>query len=202
MGQVTTPGKDKSDSGGKTESLENTDKRPNTLDNIETIHKKTPKSNGIYVKGSIYGIPIWFTTDTGASRTVVSTRVYNKINTKNRPTLQSHHHIALEQADGASLDMEGTVLISMNLGEITLEKEVIIADIKDDVLVGMDIGNKVDIITSQRKIVIDDQEIPYAHVQRRQLYKVTSADTYIIKGETEHEISVYVEDIQQEEWLG
>ena len=96
MGQETTPGKDKSDSGGKTESLGNTDKRPNTLHNIETIHRKTSKSNGIYVKGSIYGIPIWFTIDTGASRTVVSTRVYNKINTENRPTLQSHHHIALE----------------------------------------------------------------------------------------------------------
>ena len=167
MGQATTPGKDKSDSGGKTESLEKTDKRPNTLHNIETIHKKTPKSNGIYVKGSIYRIPIWFTIDTGASRTVVSTRVYNKMNTKNRPTLQSHHHIALEQADGAPLDMEGTVLISMNLGETTLEKEVIIADIKDDVLVGMDIGNKVDIITSQRKIVIDDQEIP-THTSSRE----------------------------------
>ena len=92
----------------------------------------------------------------------------------------------------------------MQLGEQDITKEVIIADIKDDVLVGMDIGNEVDILTSQNKLIIDGMEVKCNHIRQNRDLRVTAADTYRITGETECEIAVYVSDDQmmEDERLG
>ena len=42
--------------------------------------RKIPLTNGVYVKGEVQGLPVLFTADTGASMTVISTRVYDLIN--------------------------------------------------------------------------------------------------------------------------
>ncbi len=44
--------------------------------------------NGVYIKGHIEGIPILFTADTGASRTVISERVYDRMEEGQRPSLR------------------------------------------------------------------------------------------------------------------
>ena len=48
-------------------------------DDVVGIRRKVPKGSGVYVKGSIQGVPIWGTVDTGASRSVVSSRIFNKM---------------------------------------------------------------------------------------------------------------------------
>ncbi|KAH3860129.1 hypothetical protein DPMN_023020 [Dreissena polymorpha] len=52
------------------------------------IRRRKPDSSGVYVKGSIQGINLTFTADTGATRTIISDRIYNKIDPKKRPELR------------------------------------------------------------------------------------------------------------------
>jgi hypothetical protein len=58
----------------------------------EYINKvvRDPKStlcSGVYIKGEIEGVPILFTADTGASKSVISTRVFDRIG-RNRNELR------------------------------------------------------------------------------------------------------------------
>ena len=73
---------------------------PQTQGLAQPIRRKTPRNCGIYVKGSIYDVPVWYTIDTGASRTVVSSRIYNTIDPVKNPPVTGHVHISLEQANG------------------------------------------------------------------------------------------------------
>ncbi|KAH3882453.1 hypothetical protein DPMN_006393 [Dreissena polymorpha] len=45
-------------------------------------------STGVYIRGLIGETTVTFTADTGASRTMVSTRVYDQLSTKDRPVLK------------------------------------------------------------------------------------------------------------------
>ena len=162
--------------------------------NDETVRRGTPKSSGVYVKGKIQDISVWFTIDTGATRTVVSTRVFTRIKPEKRPDV-TKDNIMMEQADGAALEILGTVKVNLQLGDYSITRDVIVANIKDDVLLGMDVGHKMDILTSQNKISIDGHEIACTHVQSI-LYRVVAADTYNISGESEQEVSVMIDDGQ------
>ena len=72
-------------------------------------------------------------------------------------------------------------------------REMVVPAIQDDVLLGMDMGQRTDVITSKGVVKIDDREIPCTHIKSSRVYKVTSADTYYIQGNTEQEIEVYIE---------
>jgi hypothetical protein len=52
------------------------------------LRRKAGLCDGIYIRGSIQGIPTVLTANTGASRTVLSIRFFNKIEYKNRPPLE------------------------------------------------------------------------------------------------------------------
>ena len=43
--------------------------------------------DGVYVRGKVGSVPVTFTADTGASRTVISNRVYEKMSAMDRPQL-------------------------------------------------------------------------------------------------------------------
>ena len=79
-----------------------------------------------------------------------------------------------------------------------------VADIKDDVLLGMDIlkganGKPADIILSQGKIVLDGFTIKCQHYSDTKLRKVTSADHYVLQGHTEQVIDAFVERYEMDD---
>ena len=49
------------------------------------IARKLP--DGVYIKGTVQGYPLLFTTDTGASETIISNLVFEKLKPGNRPAL-------------------------------------------------------------------------------------------------------------------
>ena len=164
-----------------------------------TVRRGLPKCSGVYVKGSVNNIPVWMTVDTGASKTIVSTRVFGKIRDDQKPNMQQRECIPLEQADGNPLNIEGTAALTLQLGtHMFANRETVVADIQDDVLLGMDMGQTTDVITSKGVVKIDDREIPCTHIKSSRVYKVTSADTYHIQGNTEQEIEVYIESCPRE----
>ena len=148
----------------------------------ELIRRGLPQTAGVYVKGEILGVNVWFTVDTGASRTVLSKRVFNKILGNQRPKLTKHNNsAALEQAAGIPLVDYGSCKINMKIGDLMLNKEVYVGDIKDDILLGIDIG-VLDVLSSKGIIKIDGNTIPCVLINSEKLRKIVVADTYQVPG--------------------
>ena len=78
-----------------------------------------------------------FTADTGATKTIISDRVYNKIDPINRPELAKTS--CLTGAGGTPISEMGKAVFSIHLGPVTLRKEVIVAEIEDEGLLGIDV---------------------------------------------------------------
>ena len=78
-----------------------------------------------------------FTADTGATKTVISDRVYRKIPEDQRPTL--HPTTKLAGACGAPLVELGKALFDFQLEDFYIQHEAIVAEIYDEGLLGMDI---------------------------------------------------------------
>ena len=71
----------------------------------------------------------------------------------------------IEQASGSPLEIGGLVHVDLQIGKHMFpDKEIIVADIKDDFLLGMDIGYNL--------------SIPPTNVRGNHLFRVTAADTY------------------------
>ena len=86
--------------------------------------------------------------DTGASKTIVSSRVFGKIRDDQKPNMQQRECIPLEQADGNPLNIKGTAASTLQLGtHMFANRETVVANIQDDVLLGMDMEQTTDVIT-------------------------------------------------------
>ncbi|MEW8561062.1 MAG: retroviral-like aspartic protease family protein, partial [Candidatus Thiodiazotropha sp.] len=93
--------------------------------------------DGIYIRGSAQGYPLLFTADTGASKTIISKRVYNSMKTEDKPTLCSSSKLV--SASGAEISEQGKGKFLLKLGPVQFEIEAVVAEIDDDGLLGVDI---------------------------------------------------------------
>ena len=162
------------------------------------IRKARSLCDGVYVKGKVEGVDMIFTADTGASRTVVSSRVYDKIEKANRPILK--RSTCLIGANGSPIKERGKAVFQLKLGTYQMDIEARVADIEDDALLGYDVlkgrnEKGADILLSKNKIVMDGVAIPCFQVGEKQQYarKVTVAEELIVPGQTEAIINVFVE---------
>ncbi|XP_045188378.1 uncharacterized protein LOC123546249 [Mercenaria mercenaria] len=134
--------------------------------------------------------------DTGAARTVLSSRVYEAMSEGRRPKLVKSGN--LRGADGSPITELGKAGFHMKLGPYELEHEVVV-DIEDEALLGFDVlmGGKngpADLLLSIGVIVLDGVEIPCRHVGvGKGPRKVTVADDVLLPGRTETIVDVYVE---------
>ena len=138
-----------------------------------------------------------FNADTGASKTVISKRVYEKMEARERPRLVKSSK--LKGAGGAPIKESGKAVFGLKLGPLKIVHEAIVADIEDDALIGFDVlrGSEkgpADILLSKGAIVIDGVEIPCMQIGGMQkARKVTVAEDFKIPGNSEAVIDVYVE---------
>ena len=150
------------------------EKRPEEVEDKTSVKQCREVSSGVYIKGSVEDVPILFTADTGASRTVISTRVYEKIDKEKQPTLQKSS--CLVGAGGSSIQERGKGLFAVRLGTQERSIEAIVADIEDEALLGFDVlkgGSQgaADILLSQNMIILDGVEIPCVQVRRSDIVK-------------------------------
>ena len=93
------------------------------------FRRSLPNSVGAYIDATVSG---------GASPTILSKKIYDKIPSEKRPKLkQSVHNITC--AGGSVLKEHGKAVFDLQLGALLLTKELIIADIGDEGLLGADI---------------------------------------------------------------
>ena len=169
----------------------------------EFVKKKIPKSHGAYIKGKIQDQPIIFTVDTGASRTVLSTNFFNKIKSK-KPTLTKSS--SLSGAGGVPLVELGQAVFSLQLGALKFDKELIIAEIEDECLLGMDIlqndtEGPGDVLLSQGLIILRGVEIPVVQIgiDKNSVRRVVSADHFVIPGYSEAIIDVCIQRTEDDD---
>lgn len=155
--------------------------------------------SGVYVKGMVESVPVFFTADTGASRTIISTRVFNKIRESARPELTKS--VCLKGAGGVPIKERGKASFVLQLGPLEITCEAIVAEIEDDALLGYDVlvggeSGPADILLSKDKILLDGHEIPCIKVGRdHRVRKVIMAGDVIIPAASEAVVDAYVERI-------
>jgi hypothetical protein len=54
---------------------------------LDVVGRQVMRSDGVYVDGSIQGIKVTFTADTGAARTVISSKLFRKIPNSKKPLI-------------------------------------------------------------------------------------------------------------------
>lgn len=127
------------------------------------MKQRVPKSDGVYVEGCVENVKLLFTADTGASKTLLSKRVYDKIPERLRPSLSKS--VSLVGASGRPLKEYGKAIFNLKMGDLCLRAEIVVADIADDGLLGVDILQKqqsgpADILLSKGEIHLNGHTIP------------------------------------------
>ncbi|KAH3830672.1 hypothetical protein DPMN_103918 [Dreissena polymorpha] len=166
------------------------------------IRRGFPLSESIYIAGCVQGVHVNYVVDTGAEKTVVSKNIYNRIDDSCKPSLQKKGKLL--HAGGEPLTDFGKCDLELLIDGYKTKLEVIIADIKDDVLLGMDIlkgsnGKPADIILSQNKILLNGAEITCHQYSDNTVRKVNSSDHYVINGYTEQIIDAYVDRYEMDD---
>jgi hypothetical protein len=111
----------------------------------------------------VEGVPVLLTEYTGASRTVLSTNVFNKIAERKQLELQTSS--CLVGTSGLPIQECRKGHFVVRLGTHKRSKEAGVAKIDDDVLSGFDIFEGADILLSRNKIILDIAEIPCFQVR-------------------------------------
>jgi hypothetical protein len=106
-------------------------------DEVDIDRRLCDLGDGLYVKGLVNEKPIIFTLDTVASRTIISTRVYQRLPEGSRPSLSKG--ASLKGACGAPIAEMGKGMFKLRLGKMEKLQEIIVAEIEDDALLGYDV---------------------------------------------------------------
>ena len=113
------------------------------------------------------GYPVIFTADTGASKTILSKRVYESMAPDERPPLSKA--CKLIGANGTIINEFGNGVFTIQLGTLSMQVDAVVAEIDDDALLGIDVlqnssHGPVDFIMSKGVLVMAEQEIPIIQI--------------------------------------
>ena len=160
-------------------------------------------ADGLYIEGYVGSEQVTFTADTGASRTIISSRVYDRMDQESRPILRRSS--ALRGAGGAPIKERGKAAFRLILGPLEIVREAIVADISDEALLGYDIlgdasEGPADILLSRNIIQLGGRDIPCIQKNRVQKSRrVVVADDVSIPGQAEAVVSVYIERLASDD---
>ena len=98
------------------------------------ITRKPP--DGIYLRGTVQEYPFLFTTDIGASKIIISTRVYDSMQPADRPALERTSKPVGASSVSIKERWKGTFAVRQ--GPAELEVDVSVVDIDDEGLLGVD----------------------------------------------------------------
>ena len=170
------------------------------------VGRQVIKTDGVYVEGSVQGTNMTFTADTGAAKTVISVKAFHKIPVSRRPELSKSNTLA--SANGQPLEEMGKGVFTIKLGKLVFDSEIIVAEIEDEALLGLDIlmkgkGGPADIRLSEGVIFLNGVTIPCIQIgQPDPVRKIRSADNFVIPPKTERIIDVFVDKFDTDDTTG
>lgn len=168
----------------------------------EVVRREIPKFDGVYLNGTIHGVEVTMTVDTGATSTLIAHRVYQQIPEEKRPKLwQRHNRKTLTNAEGKPLKYYGRAVFDVELGPLNLRKPLIVADIEDEVLLGGDIiqrdhSGPADILLSKNVMMFRGMSIPLEQIGvPKKSRKAYAADDFMVPAMSEAVIDVHIDRI-------
>jgi hypothetical protein len=123
--------------------------------------------------------------------------VFHKIPTARRPKLEASRSLA--SADGKPLKEKRKATFNIQIGDLKLQRALIVAEMEDDILLGLDIlmnGEKgpADIKLSEGVVLLNGFIIPIVQIGHSDsLRKVVSAENVIIPPKNQIIVDVLVE---------
>lgn len=133
---------------------------------------------------------------------MVSTRVFHKIPTARRPKLEASRSLA--SVDGKPLKEKGKATFNIEIGDLKLQRALVVAEMEDDILLGLDNlmkGEKgpADIKLSEGVVLLNGFIIPVVQIGHSDsVRKVVSAENVIIPQKSEIIVDVLVERIDKD----
>ncbi|MEW8548227.1 MAG: retroviral-like aspartic protease family protein, partial [Candidatus Thiodiazotropha sp.] len=165
--------------------------------------KRIVRSDGFYLEAKVNGEKIVFTIDTGATKTIISERVYKSIPSSNRPKLNKT--TGLTEASGQPLAQLGTAEFIIVLNGMQFKADIIVANIEDDGLFGHDLLSMGDahLLYDEHALMFMGVHIPCIKVgSTPRIRRITTADHVVVPAFCEKIIDVFVSrltgDDQQE----
>ena len=171
-------------------------------DTKKSVGKRPNLSDGIYLHGYVEDTPVVFTADTGATKTVISKAVYEKISQEVKPALVET--MVLKGAGGAPIAGGGKGNFRLKLGPLKVQHEAVVADIRDEALIGYDLlmssgKSPADILMSRNVIVKDGVEIPCMSTwSGPRVKKVKVEEDFVVSGNAEAVVDVFVERLEED----
>ena len=92
--------------------------------------------NGIYVIGNINKQTIPMLVDTGATCSIMSTKVFDSVPAEQRPILENRN-CGIRSVSGDKIRCRGVTTFKIQFGDTTMPVEFHVADVQDHVLLGM-----------------------------------------------------------------
>ena len=168
-----------------------------------TLIKRIVRSDGFYLEAKVNREKMVFTIDTGASKIIISERVYKSIPSANRPMLSKT--TGLTEASGQPLSQLGTAEFTITLDGIQFKADIIVANIEDDGLFGHDLLSMGDahLLYDEHALMFMGIHIPCIKVgSTPMIRRITAADHFVVPAYCEKIIDVFVSrlagDDQQE----
>ena len=144
------------------------------------------------------------TVDTGATMTIISSKIYDVIPKKYRPELTRTNMKRLTGADGKIIKYRGKATFDLELGDLKLTRKVTVADIEDDMLLGADIiqndvDGPADLLLSEGRMVFHGVNIPLEQIGLpSKLRKVRVVEEHIVPGMSEMILDVIVDTVNDQ----
>ncbi|MCG8047963.1 MAG: RNase H-like domain-containing protein, partial [Candidatus Thiodiazotropha endolucinida] len=144
-------------------------------ENHNKIQTSGISASGLYVTAKIDRINADCLVDTGATLTIVSSKVWEVINDKKALT---QFDTPLVSATGDTMKVKGRTELSMTFGDSQYTVPVIIADMDIDVVLGIDFMQEQDVSVNvaHRKMIIGKQEFPLQCSGKIGCYRVVLTD--------------------------
>ena len=167
-------------------------------------NKPRRKTTGLYVDVKLEGVDMSFTVDTGATRTIISQEIFNRIPSEKRTQLVSKEVLRpMVGANGSRINTYGRYEVEIEIGSLKLQKDVVVAEIQDEGLMGMDIldngsgDNRIHL--NPPAIEIDGVKCPCRKYGPQGIRRVRAADHFLIPAYTEQILPVYVDRLESDD---
>ena len=159
-------------------------------DDLSIARRGIPRVSGIYVEGHIEGVDLTYTVDTGASATILSTAILAEIPAERRPKIDTEKRPRFIGPTGSAIEILGKVKVKMTIGELEINREVSVANLHDECLLGADIllgleEGPFDFFLSENKLSWNGFSIPCIQVKSAVPLKVMCAFKCTIAGHSE-----------------
>lgn len=171
----------------------------------ENILRQINGCQGIYISGSVQGVKIKWTTDTGTTRSIISKHVFKRIPKESRPKLEKSN--CLIGANGEPLKELGKAIFEIQLGQENFKEEIFVSEIEDDALLGLDTcilikeeNRPVDIKLHENFITFRGKNIEVQKTTEK-IRKVMAADNFVIPAYCEKLIDVFIDRYEDDQDL-